>query len=129
MVLRHVGLRSLTTLILKAESFLGPGSVPPVCSLAKQASGGTVYEPVRVLPSRRSAGISELAPNRRSGKLPINCAGRTCPGTEGHHVRPRLSEYITLDYSCRYRGITSLDHEPADFPMDWTVSTRRARLA
>lgn len=55
MVLRRVGLRSLTTLILKAESFLGPGSVPPECSLAKQASGGTVYEPVRALPSRLSA--------------------------------------------------------------------------
>lgn len=39
------------------------------------------------------------------------------------------SEYIALDYSCQYRGITSLDHEPADFPMDWTVSTRRGRLA
>lgn len=128
MVLRRVGLRSLTTLILKAESFLGPGSVPPVCSLAKQASGGTVYEPVRVLPSTLSAGvwnrlrIAEVA-NYRS-------IARDEPAPVPKDTMSALdSEYITLDYSCRYRGITSLDHEPADFPMDWTVSTRRARLA
>ncbi|MET3921078.1 hypothetical protein [Arthrobacter sp. UYEF20] len=31
-------------------------------------------------------------------------------------------DYMTLDYRCQYRGIPSLDHDPSDFPMDWTVS-------
>ncbi|MBT2549733.1 hypothetical protein [Arthrobacter sp. ISL-65] len=31
-------------------------------------------------------------------------------------------DYMTLKYSCEYRGIPSLDHDPSDFPMDWTVS-------
>lgn len=31
-------------------------------------------------------------------------------------------QYMTLDYSCQYRGIPDLDHDPSDFPMEWKVS-------
>lgn len=31
-------------------------------------------------------------------------------------------DFMTLKYSCEYRGIPSLDHDPADFPMNWAVS-------
>ncbi|TSE15041.1 hypothetical protein B1A87_003035 [Arthrobacter sp. KBS0703] len=31
-------------------------------------------------------------------------------------------DYMTLKYSCEYRGIPSLDHDPSDFPMNWKVS-------
>lgn len=31
-------------------------------------------------------------------------------------------DYMTLTYTCEYRGIPSLDHDPSDFPMNWTVS-------
>lgn len=31
-------------------------------------------------------------------------------------------EYMTLAYSCQYRGVPSLDHDPSDYPMDWTVT-------
>lgn len=31
-------------------------------------------------------------------------------------------EYMTLDYRCQYRGVPSLDHDPSDYPMDWTVT-------
>lgn len=31
-------------------------------------------------------------------------------------------DYMTLKYSCQYRGVPSLDHDPGDFPMDWEVS-------
>lgn len=31
---------------------------------------------------------------------------------------------LTFQYSCEYRGIPGPDHDPADYPMDWTVSVR-----
>ncbi|MET4144327.1 hypothetical protein [Arthrobacter sp. UYCo732] len=31
-------------------------------------------------------------------------------------------DYMRLTYSCEYRGIPSLDHDPSDFPMNWSVS-------
>lgn len=31
---------------------------------------------------------------------------------------------LTFRYSCEYRGIPGPDHDPADYPMDWTVSVR-----
>lgn len=31
-------------------------------------------------------------------------------------------DYMTLKYSCQYRGVPSRDHDPGDFPMDWEVS-------
>ncbi|MFC9352876.1 hypothetical protein [Arthrobacter sp. NPDC057013] len=31
-------------------------------------------------------------------------------------------EYLTFHYNCEYRGVPGPDHDPSDFPMDWTVS-------
>lgn len=31
-------------------------------------------------------------------------------------------DYMTLDYRCQYRGIPGLDHDPSDFPMEWSVA-------
>lgn len=33
-------------------------------------------------------------------------------------------EYMTLKYSCEYRGIPDLGHDPSDFPMNWNVSIK-----
>jgi hypothetical protein len=31
-------------------------------------------------------------------------------------------EYLTFHYNCEYRGVPGPDHDPGDFPMDWSVS-------
>ena len=31
-------------------------------------------------------------------------------------------QYLTFAYSCKYRGIPGTDHDPEDYPMDWSVN-------
>lgn len=31
-------------------------------------------------------------------------------------------EYLTFQYSCEYRGVPGPEHDPSDFPMNWSVS-------
>jgi GNAT superfamily N-acetyltransferase len=36
---------------------------------------------------------------------------------------PQLDpEYLTFNYRCQYRGVPGPDHDPGDYPMEWTVS-------
>lgn len=32
--------------------------------------------------------------------------------------------YMTLDYRCQYRGIPGVDHDPEDFPMNWSATIK-----
>jgi GNAT superfamily N-acetyltransferase len=35
-----------------------------------------------------------------------------------------VPEYLTFDYSCRFRGVPGVHHDPEDYPVSWTVTVR-----
>ncbi|MDE8670395.1 hypothetical protein PY310_17595 [Pseudarthrobacter sp. H3Y2-7] len=35
-----------------------------------------------------------------------------------------VPEYLTFDYSCRFRGVPGVHHDPEDYPVTWSVTAK-----
>jgi GNAT superfamily N-acetyltransferase len=39
-------------------------------------------------------------------------------------VADLVPEYLTFDYSCRFRGVPGVHHDPEDYPVSWSVTAK-----